>query len=262
MAFEAAARRGAAGPRTTGAATSDSLSLLSSRMWTAVQELATLDKLTDSVDTPADTTVLRQRLAISEQKLLALRSELDDAMRRVRVDVAAQSNPSTQRSAEKLMQQYTEIQTRMEASLTRSRQLQRACIPREALPEERNPRAGRGTEALAQVQIELRELGDVDAAIDAERRREAAIILSETKEVDGMMTRVAVEVKQQGEQLNQVEANVGASKEAVKQGNNELVQAQEYQRAVRRKYCLVIVLIVIVLAIIIVPIVITKVPFK
>lgn len=273
MAFDDAAGDGAFasaggyGPR--GEAATDALvAQLSSRTVQLAQTLGAIEKLVDQLGTAADSVAFRQRLSAAETKAEALRTEIDNGARRLRVEGAAGAAP---KQAERLLQQYNELRARLQTVVRNSQAKQRQIkVPEptadgySSLSSPTGAKgAGRGGASAAAAasgtgsameMSSIRVLDDVDEAIVEERRREAAHIAREALEVRGAMQDISVLVAEQGEQINKVEANVDKSVDAVLAANKDLTIAAKYQASYRKKCCFFWLLVLIVIAAIAVPV--------
>jgi syntaxin 1B/2/3 len=93
-----------------------------------------------------------------------------------------------------------------------------------------------------------------------ERQEEALAIAQDAAELHGIVKELGSHVQEQGEALDQVEANVDTSHASVVQGNRELRKAAEYQSSYRKKVCVAIIGVLIIVAAITVPLVLKYVP--
>jgi len=100
------------------------------------------------------------------------------------------------------------------------------------------------------IQIEILQM-DVDE-IDA-RKNDIQQIERDVREVGEMFKDLAVLVNEQQDSIDVIENNINKAKENVQVAHTDLVQAEEYQKAARKKQCLILLALLIALVVIIVP---------
>jgi hypothetical protein len=88
------------------------------------QAIDTIDKLVGALGSAADSPTLRGRLAAAETKADSLRSELDNGVRKLRVEGMA-GGAAGAGAAERVIQQYAELRRRLLESLRNSQAKQR-----------------------------------------------------------------------------------------------------------------------------------------
>jgi t-SNARE complex subunit (syntaxin) len=90
-----------------------------------------------------------------------------------------------------------------------------------------------------------------------ERAADAAEIVQGARELKEVYDDLGVLVKQQSEQLDVVVANTEGAKSSVKGGNEHLEDATELQKAIRKKWCFIFLVLVLVLGAICAPIIVS-----
>lgn len=185
MAFDDAAGDGAfASAGSSGsrpeAATDALVAQLSSRTVNLAQTLGAIEKLVEQLGSSADSVAFRQRLTAAEGKAEALRTEIDNGARRLRVEGIGGSSGAVPRQAERLLQQYNELRARLQTVLRNSQAKQRQFkVPEptadgySSLSSPTGPRGARGAASAAAASgsgsamemSSIKVLDDVDEAI-------------------------------------------------------------------------------------------------
>ena len=94
---------------------------------------------------------------------------------------------------------------------------------------------------------------EVQDVYDEVQERNQAIneLVRSIKEINDMMSDLAVLVQEQSEQLQRIDAQVGSAVVRIEKGNKELERAIQYQKAARRKYCCIAIVGVVILLVIV-----------
>jgi hypothetical protein len=251
-----------------------SVQSLSQRVWTLVNTTMKLESAARGLGGPQDSQALRQTIASIDGTGLALMQEIDRGIRAVRVEILAGTNHSQQRALKSLDELYTEKRDLFVKAVNETR-LKRSQIPPPGAKGAgaggsggNNPLAaagvvdhskgkknggGGGTAGIGEINIDVQQFTEVDAAIIEERNQEAAEIAREAVALHKTVQDLNVLVNEQGESLQEVEKNVDHALEHVVAGNAELEVAQKLNASSRKKCCFIWFLIIAAIVAITVP---------
>ncbi len=83
-----------------------------------------------------------------------------------------------------------------------------------------------------------------------DRYKDVIILEAAVAELHQMFVDLALLVEKQGEFLDQIEHQVGQASEMISDANTNMVQAIEYQKSIRYKQCILLIIVLVVLGII------------
>lgn len=209
--------------------------------------------------TPSDTADLRRRIAASGERFKALAQEF---RQRVAAHPARDSS-----AAQKLLRDFQSLLKTSERLMETAKAKEAASLPRQP--------AGAAMAAAAQ-QYELsaaaREAAERQALLESQRKQELLSIENQLQfneavieerdhaitEISGQIGEVhqifqdlAVLVNDQGEQLDDIEANITRAAERTADATVQIGHAERSQRSARNKWCFLLVITFVVLLILI-----------
>ena len=205
---------------------------------------------------PADTVELRHRLADTSQRIKALAAEFRQRM--------GQHPAKDATATQKVLRDYQTLLRNAERLMETAKQREAASLPR--------PAAGTAAVAAAQQQQEEAAAARADAErqalLESQRKQELlrveqALVFNEAiieerdlaiGEITGQIGEVhqifqdlAVLVNDQGEMLDDIEANISRAAERTGDASVQIAQAERSQRAARNCWFILLVVMVVVL---------------
>lgn len=102
----------------------------------------------------------------------------------------------------------------------------------------------------SQNQMQIQE-EEIDVQALAERERAIRQLESDIVDVNTIFKELATMVHEQGEMIDSIEANVETSQMRVEEGTSQLATASSYQSKIRRRKCILAIILTIFLAIVI-----------
>lgn len=148
-----------------------------------------------------------------------------------------------------LVTDYTELQTKQKQRVQEKFTRQCKIIKPDATDEEIQKVVESGdSEIFSQAMLDSKLHDSAKSALSyIENKHERILHLEQSiNELHQLFVDMALLVETQGEIINQIEMNVHSAAEYVKEGNQELVQAVEYQKKSRKKMCIIIIIVVVV----------------
>ena len=109
-------------------------------------------------------------------------------------------------------------------------------------------------EVSVQVYAQLQERAqsvEVDSALIAEREQRINQLERDMLMINDIMRDVADMVHEQGEVIDDIEANVERTRGHAEQANEQLIQAKRYQAKSRNKLCIVLVILAVIAAVLV-----------
>ena len=204
-----------------------------------------LNRLRDDsarIGTPVDTADLRKRVAASGQRLRELAVDFKQA---------AEHHPGKESTAaQKIIRDFQGLLRSSERLMSSSREKEAASLPRFApkrpqvdtdrqplLPEV-DPQQNLKQQQLVQIEGELK----FNEAIIAERDAAIVEINTQIGEVGQIFQDLAVLINDQGEMLDDIEANISRAGNRVGDARVQLVRAERSQRRARTGWCFLFLL--------------------
>jgi len=102
----------------------------------------------------------------------------------------------------------------------------------------------------SQTQMQIQE-EEADIQALAERERAIRQLESDIVDVNTIFKELATMVHEQGEMIDSIEANVESSQMRVEEGTSQLATASSYQSKIRRRKCIIAIIVSVVVAILI-----------
>merc|ERR1712071_563830 len=102
----------------------------------------------------------------------------------------------------------------------------------------------------SQSQMQIQE-EEVDVQALAERERAIRQLESDIVDVNTIFKELATMVHEQGEMIDSIEANVESSQMRVEEGTSQLATASSYQSKIRRRKCIIAIILAVVATIVI-----------
>ena len=84
----------------------------------------------------------------------------------------------------------------------------------------------------------------------ADKYQDVLALEASVAELHQMFLDFALLTEQQGELLDQIEFQVKSASDFIDEGNQDMVQAIEYQKSIRKKQCCILVIVLVVIGII------------
>lgn len=85
----------------------------------------------------------------------------------------------------------------------------------------------------------------------ADKYQDVLTLEASVAELHQMFLDFALLTEQQGELLDQIQHQVQAASDYIEEGNQEMVQAIEIQKSIRKKQCCIIIIVIVVIGIVI-----------
>ena len=91
---------------------------------------------------------------------------------------------------------------------------------------------------------------DIDREIIEETNREAIELVGEVEAIREINETLHNEVGRQGEDIEEIDKNVGKAHKNVERGNQDLVKSSEYACAARWKICIIVILVIVIIVVV------------
>ncbi|KAI4202220.1 MAG: hypothetical protein LQ350_002735 [Teloschistes chrysophthalmus] len=234
---------------------------LSVKLFSLTSSIARLSQQINLLGTKRETDRVRERV---NDLLDEARSGFKDVGERVKkLTTWEDLNPSQKYTQQKLSREFqasgTEFQSLQRTAIEKQRAS--ASAARTAVdsgdPTSAAPYSGNGGQQQSQTQeqeqLRLASQDEVDfqESLIVERESEIRNIEQSVGELNELFRDVAHIVREQGDQLNTIDANVESVRGDTRQADVELRSASRYQKASRNKACCLLLILAVVLLIII-----------
>jgi t-SNARE complex subunit (syntaxin) len=206
-------------------------------------------------------TATNKKASLAKKLLQALRDETEDLKKRPSTkqsEIRIRENLSNTltRKFVDVMKEYQSAQTKYKTDIKKKVKRQVQIVKPDATSEEIDAvlKSGGGTGEVFKNAILKGEAADSirNAYMNvAEKYQDVITLEASVAELHQMFLDFALLTEQQGELLDQIEHQVKGASDYIESGNQELSEAIELQKSIRRKQCCCIMIILLVIAIIV-----------